>query len=61
MKYYKDIARTEGRLQTIAEFLTNGGTEEGAECLLKASSEEIANTKLSIQGNTYEMEACEYD
>ncbi|MBR1856678.1 MAG: hypothetical protein IJ803_06350 [Oribacterium sp.] len=45
MKYYEDIARTEGRLQTIAEFLANGGTEEDAERLLKASPEEIANAK----------------
>ena len=45
MKHYEDIARTEGRLQTIAEFLANGGTEEDANRLLKASPEEIANAK----------------
>ncbi len=49
MKHYEDIAKAEGvregRLRTIADLISNGGTEEDANRLLKASPEEIADAK----------------
>ena len=44
-----EIGREEGRIKTIATFLSNGGTEEAAQQMLNATLEELTSAKELLQ------------